>query len=56
MASGKKLTYEMKKFIATQDLDPNEWLYQKNTNSYLQLINKKDNKKIVLLEKKGTRF
>lgn len=48
---GKKLTREMKILLTREGLDPNEWIYQKNTNEILQVCKKDNHKEIKIIEK-----
>lgn len=43
MKHGKRLNFEMKKLLVKNGLNPKEWLYVKNLNDKLVLINTKNN-------------
>ena len=43
MKHGKRLNFEMKKLLVENGLNPKEWLYVKNLNDKLVLINTKNN-------------
>lgn len=43
MKHGKRLNFEMKKILVENGLNPKEWLYVKNLNDKLVLINTKNN-------------
>lgn len=43
MKHGKRLNFEMKKLLVENGLNPKEWLYVKNLNDKLALINTKNN-------------
>ena len=43
MKPGKRLNFEMKKLLVENELNPKEWLYVKNLNDKLVLINTKNN-------------
>lgn len=43
MKHGKRLNFEMKKLLVENELNPKEWLYVKNLNDKLVLINTKNN-------------
>lgn len=43
MKHGKRLNLEMKKLLVKNGLNPKEWLYVKNLNDKLVLINTKNN-------------
>lgn len=43
MKHGKRLNFEMKKLLVENGLNPKEWLYVKNLNDKLVLINTRSN-------------
>ncbi|MFV0395488.1 MAG: DUF6906 family protein [Coprobacillaceae bacterium] len=48
---GKRLTVEMKKLLSSQGLNPDDYLYQKNTESFLQVCKKVDHKQVLQISK-----
>ena len=45
---GKKPTYNQKKFLRSKGLDPYNWLVQKNTLEYMQVVNRYSGKERVI--------
>lgn len=45
---GKKPTYEQRKFLERNDLDTYEWLVQKDTPNFMQLVSKESGKTITI--------
>nr|WP_317360032.1 hypothetical protein [uncultured Tyzzerella sp.] len=43
MKNGKRLTKKLKIFLVSNNLNPNDWLYVKNTPKELHIVNKLDN-------------
>lgn len=59
MPRGKKLTFKMKRYIGGRmKLNPDEWLYTKNTNEVLVIVNKttKEIKEINKIARRITSF
>lgn len=48
MKQGKKLTREMKKFLYKKGYDTRDYLYTKNTDKFMTIVNKKTNKETVI--------
>lgn len=51
MKNPKKLNYSMKKLVSSYGHNPNDYWYIKNTNEYLEVVNKNDTKKRMKLYK-----
>lgn len=49
MARGKNLNFKMKKYVSDKmRLDPNDWLYIKNTNEEFIMVNKVTGEKKII--------
>lgn len=50
MKNAKRLTKKLKMFLVNNNLNPNEWLYVKNTPKELHIINRLDNSIKILIK------
>lgn len=50
---GKKPTYNQRKFINAHRLNSNNWLVQKDTPEFMQLVYRYDDNKTRVLKKEG---